>query len=119
MPVDRNPAITFTANQQSQRQLAESRFLTDAASLQQQHGLSEIEAMEEAARLDPHGYERYREFSTGYLTEPTTTNASKQFTDAVDALVRISGITYGDAYNKAAEMNPELFAAYRAEWSNV
>jgi hypothetical protein len=119
MPVDRNPAITFTTGELGQRHLAESLFLTEADSLQQQHGLSEIEALGEAARLDPHAYRRYREFSTGYLTEPTTTNATQQFTDAVDGLVRISGITYGEAYEKAAEMNPELYAQYRAEWANV
>jgi hypothetical protein len=54
MPVDRNPTITFSADPPSQRALAETRFLTDADSLAQQHNLSEVEAMEEAARLDPH-----------------------------------------------------------------
>jgi hypothetical protein len=119
MPVDRNPAITFTTGQVGQRHLAESLFLTEADSLQQQQGLNEIEALEEAARLDPHAYRRYREYSTGHLREPTTTNATQQFADAVDALKRISGMTDGDAYEKAAAMHPELYAQYRAEWANV
>jgi hypothetical protein len=119
MPVDRKRTIIMSDAPITQRRLAEGRFLTDADSIAQQRGLSDIEAMEEASRLDPSTYQRYRNYTTGYLTEPSTANATQQFTDAVDGLVRISGMTYGEAFNKAAEMNPELYAAYRAEWANV
>jgi hypothetical protein len=124
MPVDHNPTITMSADPPSQRALAETRFLTDAATLQDQRKLSEADALEEAARLDPGNYRRVRGYNTGYLTEPSTSlsgEASKRFAELIEAKVNASGgtLTYGDASNQVAEERPELFNAYRAEWSHV
>jgi hypothetical protein len=122
MPVDRNPTIVMSADPPSQRALAETRLLTDAATLAESRKLSDADALEEAARLDPGNYRRLRGYQTGYLTEPgTDTNgaATAKFSELVDKLVSLSGMSYGDAAEKVAEKAPNLISAYRSEWSHV
>lgn len=121
---DKNPIIVMSTDPPSQHQLAETRLLTDAATLAERLKLSDADALEEASRRDPGNYRRLRGYSTGYLTEPSTSlsgEASKRFSELIAAKVNASGDTlaYGDAFDQVAQESPELFSAYRAEWSTV
>jgi hypothetical protein len=121
---DKNPTIVMSTDPPSQRHIVESRLLTDAATLQEQRNLSEADALEEAARLDPGNYRRVRGYNTGYLSEPGTSlskNATEQFADLVNAKVQASGdaMTYGEAFEEVAKEHPKLFSDYRAEWAHV